>query len=40
MNPTFTFTPTRAGTHWIEAEAQFPDGRRLFATTNFTASAH
>jgi hypothetical protein len=24
---------------WVEAEAQFPDGRRLFAVTNFTAAA-
>jgi hypothetical protein len=35
---TFTFNPTK-GSHWVEAEAQFPDGRRLFAVTNFVASA-
>jgi len=35
----FTFSPTKAGAHWVEAEAQFPDGRRLFAATNFVASA-
>ena len=31
----FSFTPTRLGTTWLEAEAQLPDGRRLFASTNF-----
>ena len=30
----FTFVPTTNGTYWIEAEAQWPDGRRVFATTN------
>ncbi|EEF63237.1 glycoside hydrolase family 9 protein [Pedosphaera parvula] len=33
---TFTFSPNKAGPHWIEAEAQLPDGRRVFATTNCT----
>src|SRR5581483_2870458 len=33
----FIFTPT-AGTNWIEAEAQLPDGRRVFAMTNYPAS--
>jgi len=31
----FVFTPTNYGTQWIEAEAQWPDGRRVFAMTNF-----
>jgi hypothetical protein len=31
----FVFTPTNYGTQWIEAEAQWPDGRRVFAATNF-----
>jgi hypothetical protein len=30
----FAFRPSASGGHWIEAEAQFPDGRRVFATTN------
>jgi hypothetical protein len=30
----FTFKPKGAGNHWIEAEAQWPDGRRVFALTN------
>jgi len=31
----FVFTPTNYGTNWIEAEAQWPDGRRVFAATVF-----
>jgi len=31
----FTFVPPRLGQQWIEAEAQLPDGRRVFAVTNF-----
>jgi hypothetical protein len=34
---TFTFTPTSNGAQWIEAEAQWPDGRRCFAVTGATA---
>ncbi|MSU60093.1 MAG: glycoside hydrolase family 9 [Pedosphaera sp.] len=34
----FTFSPTNAGPSWIEAEAQLPDGRRVFAVTNFTVA--
>jgi len=31
----YTFTPASNGvTYWIEAEAQWPDGRRVFASTN------
>jgi hypothetical protein len=33
----FTFTPAASGPRWIEAEAQLPDGRRVFAVTNFFA---
>lgn len=29
------FSATNSGAHWIEAEAQWPDGRRAFAATNF-----
>jgi hypothetical protein len=30
------FAPAVRGAHWIEAEAQWPDGRRVFAMTNLT----
>ncbi len=29
------FTPGKNGPQWIEAEAQFPDGRRVFGVKNF-----
>ncbi len=32
----FTFTPRAGGDHWVEAEAQWPDGRRVFAHGNLT----
>ncbi len=35
----FTFTPKNNGTQWVEAEAQWPDGRRVFAAANFTANS-
>lgn len=31
----FSFTPRQSGAQWIEAEAQWPDGRRAFATFEF-----
>jgi len=31
----FTFVPGKGGPEWIEAEAQWPDGRRVFAVKNF-----
>ena len=34
---TFSFTPAHGGEQWIEAEAQLPDGRRVFGVTNFVA---
>ncbi|EEF63251.1 glycoside hydrolase family 9 protein [Pedosphaera parvula] len=34
---TFTFTPTSNGAQWIEVEAQWPDGRRVFATSDAAA---
>jgi hypothetical protein len=34
----FTFTPSSPGPHWIEAEAQLPDGRRAFAAASFNVS--
>ncbi len=32
------FTPKFSGEHWVEAEALLPDGRRIVAKTNLTAS--
>ncbi len=32
MGPQFRFKPGSEGCRWIEAEAQLPDGRRIFAT--------
>ncbi|HKW30476.1 MAG TPA: glycoside hydrolase family 9 protein [Verrucomicrobiae bacterium] len=31
----FVFTPVNPGSNWVEVEAQWPDGRRVFAATNF-----
>ncbi len=36
---TFTFAPVNNGVQWIEAEAQWPDGRRAFATVNILADS-
>ena len=36
LGQSFAFTPAVRGAHWIEAEAQCPDGRRVFAMTNWT----
>jgi hypothetical protein len=35
----FTFAPANNGPQWVEAEAQWPDGRRIFATNVFTANS-
>ena len=35
---TFTFTPKNNGSQWVEAEAQMPDGRRIFAKASFNAN--
>jgi hypothetical protein len=32
----FTFTPRHTGEQWVEAEAQLPDGRRVFGATTFS----
>ena len=34
----YTFTPTNAAAFWLEAEAQWPDGRRSFAIYNNLAT--
>jgi len=36
---TLALTRTNGDPAWIEAEAQWPDGRRVFAVTNFAAGA-
>jgi hypothetical protein len=36
---TFTFAPGDNGPQWVEAEAQFSDGRRVFASNNFSANS-
>jgi hypothetical protein len=33
----FSYAPKQKGAQWLEAEAQLPDGRRVFAVTNFVA---
>jgi len=34
----FTFAAVNVGPQWVEVEALLPDGRRVFATTNFNAT--
>jgi hypothetical protein len=34
----YSFTPTQQGAHWMEAEVQWPDGRRAFAVTSINIS--
>jgi hypothetical protein len=36
---TFTFAPGNNGPQWVEGEAQFSDGRRVFASNNFAANS-
>ncbi len=35
--PDFTVTPATTGEQWVEAEARWPDGRRVFAAATFTS---
>ncbi len=35
----FTFSPKNNGSQWVEAEAQLPDGRRIYAVTNFSVNS-
>jgi Calx-beta domain-containing protein len=35
IGTTFTFSPINQGTQWVEAEIQWPDGRRVSAETSF-----
>ena len=39
FGPTFTFSPRNNGLQWVEAEACWPDGRRVFASAQFRANA-
>ena len=39
FGPTFTVTPRNSGPQWIEAEAHLPDGRRVFAVAEYSASS-
>jgi hypothetical protein len=39
VGETFTFAAVNAGNQWVEAEALLPDGRRIFAKANFSATA-
>jgi hypothetical protein len=36
---TYTFSPKNNGTQWVEAEAQWTDGRRVFAKATFSANS-
>jgi len=36
---TYQFTPKQPGPQWIEVEAQWPDGRRVFGVITFNATA-
>ena len=38
MGPGFEFAPVHSGIQWVEAEAQWPDGRRAFAAASFAAN--
>ncbi|HEY1847613.1 MAG TPA: hypothetical protein VGG37_00340, partial [Opitutaceae bacterium] len=39
FGPTFTLTPGQSGPLWVEAEAEWPDGRRAFATRTLNADS-
>lgn len=39
-NLNYTFTPSVDGPHWIEAEVQWPDGRRAFAVGSVTVGSN
>jgi hypothetical protein len=39
LGPTYIFTAQTAGPQWVEAEAEWPDGRRAFAVADFGADA-
>jgi hypothetical protein len=39
FSQSLTFTPPINGNQWLQAEAHLPDGRRIFAVTNFNVTA-
>jgi hypothetical protein len=39
FGPTFTFSPRNSGPQWVEAEVEWPDGRRAFAADSFAADS-
>jgi len=39
FGPSFVFVPKNNGSQWVQAEAQLPDGRRVFAKGSFNANA-
>src|SRR2546422_9202012 len=39
FGPTFSFTPKNNGLQWVEAEVEWPDGRRVFAANSFYADS-
>lgn len=38
LGNSWSYAPKYPGEHWIEAEALLPDGRRIFAVSNFVAT--
>jgi hypothetical protein len=39
FGPTFSLTPRNSGPQWVEAEAEWPDGRRAFAAATLDADS-
>jgi hypothetical protein len=39
FGPTYTLSPRNSGPQWVEAEAEWPDGRRAFAAASFAADS-
>jgi len=39
LGNSFTVLPQNNGTQWVEAEAEWPDGRRVFASASFEADS-
>ena len=39
FGPTYTVSPRTSGPQWVEAEAEWPDGRRAFAAACFAADS-
>jgi hypothetical protein len=37
FGPVYTLSPRNSGPQWVEAEVEWPDGRRAFAVDSFTA---